>query len=174
MRLWACTVKSSAKYKHRLQKVMNKKTDTELSEKADLIVEVDCVEGLQQFCEENTWVNNNTIVDMLNTQKLQRLWRQVMNSSLLYQTSSEKISAINLKCQFQYIDSAAVYSAKTMLLLQAWNHMRTSSAWMILNYCQCLRPPCTRKLHCCCSVLSPEVTQYYQNRKYNPNHSLLQ
>ncbi len=30
------------------------KTDTELSEKADLIVEVDCAEALQQFCEENT------------------------------------------------------------------------------------------------------------------------
>ncbi len=44
----------------------NKKTDTELSEKADLIVEVDCAESLQQFGEENTWVTNNTIVDMLD------------------------------------------------------------------------------------------------------------
>ncbi len=42
------------------------KTDTELSEKANLIVGVDCAEGLQQFCEENTWVANNTIVDMLD------------------------------------------------------------------------------------------------------------
>ena len=42
------------------------KTDTELSEKEDLIVEVDCAEAPQQFCEENTWVTNNTIVDMLD------------------------------------------------------------------------------------------------------------
>ena len=31
-----------------------------------MIVEVDCAEGLQQFCEENTRVTNNTIVDMLD------------------------------------------------------------------------------------------------------------
>ncbi len=49
-----------------IQAQITESNGTELSEKADLIVEVDCAEGLQQFCEENTWVTNNTIVDTLD------------------------------------------------------------------------------------------------------------
>ncbi len=39
-------------------------TDMEISEKADIIVEVDCAEALQQFCLENMWISD-TIADML-------------------------------------------------------------------------------------------------------------
>ncbi len=46
------------------------KIDTEISEKADLIVDVDCEEALQQFCEENTWVVNNAVVDMLEVNEV--------------------------------------------------------------------------------------------------------
>ncbi len=90
------------------------KSDTESSEKADLIVKVDCVEALQQFCEENTWVANNTIVDMLEVKEVSNTMEAGEELKLTIQNKSGKTSsAKNLKCQFQCIDTAAVYSAKT-------------------------------------------------------------
>ncbi len=95
------------------------KTDTELSEKADLIVEVNCAEGLQQFCEENTRVTNNTIVDMLDHTEAPETMEVGKELKFTNQNKSGKTSsAINLKCQLQCIDTAAVYSAKPNALVQ--------------------------------------------------------
>ncbi len=90
------------------------KTDTELSEKANLIADVDCTEALQQFCEENTWVANNTIVDMLEVNEVPKTMEVGEELKFTIQNKSGKTSsAKNLKCQFQCIDTAEVYSAKT-------------------------------------------------------------
>ncbi len=90
------------------------KTDTEISEKADLITEVDCAEALQQFCEENTWVTNNTIVDMVEVTEVPKTTETSEELMFTIQNKSgKKISAKNLKCNFQCMDTAAVYSAKT-------------------------------------------------------------
>ncbi len=62
------------------------KIDTEISEKADLIVRVDCTKALQQFCEENTWITNNTIVDMVEVTEVPK----TTDSCLQYKTSLEK------------------------------------------------------------------------------------
>ncbi len=90
------------------------KTDTEISEKADLIVEVDCAEALQQFCEENTWVANNTIAEMLDITEVPKTMETGEELKFTIQNKSGKTSsAKNLKCQFQCIDTAEVYLAKT-------------------------------------------------------------
>ncbi len=90
------------------------KIDTEISEKADLIVDVDCAEALQQFCEENTWVSNNTIAEMLDVTEVPKIMEAGEELKFTIQNKSGKtISAKNLKCQFQCIDTAKVYSAKT-------------------------------------------------------------
>ncbi len=90
------------------------KTDTEISEKADLIIEADCAEALQQFCEENTWVTNNTIVDMVEMTEVPKTTETGKELMFTIQNKSgKKISAKNLKCQFQCMDTAEVYSAKT-------------------------------------------------------------
>ncbi len=90
------------------------KIDTEISEKADFIVEVDCAEALQQFCEENNWVANNTIVDMLEVKEVPKIMEAGEELKFAIQNKSGKTSsAKNLKCQFQCIDTAKVYSAKT-------------------------------------------------------------
>ncbi len=89
------------------------KMDTEISERADLIVEVDCVEALQQFCEENIWVANNTIVDMLEVKEVPKTMEAGEELKFTIQNKSGKTrSAKNLKCQFQCIDTAEIYSAK--------------------------------------------------------------
>ncbi len=90
------------------------KTDMELSEKADLIADVDCTKALQQFCEENTWVANNAIVDLLEVKEVPKTMEVGEELKFTIQNKSGKTSsAKNLKCQFQCIDTAAVYSAKT-------------------------------------------------------------
>ncbi len=90
------------------------KTDTEITEKADMIVEVDCADALQQFCEENTWVENNTIAEMLDVTEVPKTMETGEGLKFTIQNKSGKtISAKNLKCQFQCIDTSAVYSAKT-------------------------------------------------------------
>ncbi len=89
------------------------KIDT-ISEKADLIVDVDCAEALQQFCEENTWVANNAVVDMLEVNEVPKTMEASEEHKFTIQNKSGKTSsAKNIKCQFQYIDTAEVYSAKT-------------------------------------------------------------
>ncbi len=94
------------------------KTDTEISEKADLIVEVDCVEAVQQFCEENTWVANNTILDMLEVKEVPKTMEVGEEVKFTIQNKSgKKNSATNLKCQFQCIDTAELYSAKTNVII---------------------------------------------------------
>ncbi len=90
------------------------KTDTEITEKADMIVEVDCADALQQFCEENTWVSNNTIAEMLDVTEVPKTMETGEGLKFTIQNKSGKtISAKNLKCQFQCINTSAVYSAKT-------------------------------------------------------------
>ncbi len=90
------------------------KTDTEITENADMIVEVDCADALQQFCEENTWVENNTIAEMLDVTEVPKTIEAGEELKFTIQNKYGKtISVKNLKCQFQCIDIAAVYSAKT-------------------------------------------------------------
>ncbi len=90
------------------------KTDTEITEKADMRVEVDCSDALQQFCEENTWVSNNTIAEMLDVTEVPKTMEVGEEVKFTIQNKSGKTSsAKNLKCQFQCIETAAVYSAKT-------------------------------------------------------------
>ncbi len=103
-----------SKIQTKITESYKQKTDTEISEKADLIVEVDCTKALHQFCEENSWVSNNSIVDMLDLTEVPKTIEAGEELKFTIQSKSGKtISAINLKCQFQCIDTAAVYSAKT-------------------------------------------------------------
>ncbi len=87
------------------------KTDTEITEKADIIVEVDCSDALQQFCEENTWVENNTIAEILDVTEIPKTMEA--GEELKFTIQKKSGNAKNLKCQFQCIETAAVYSAKT-------------------------------------------------------------
>lgn len=91
------------------------KTDMTSPEKADLIVKVDCAEALQQFCDENTWITEDTMpVDMLEVKKLPKTIEVGEELKFTIQNNNSKniISVKNLKCQFQCMDTAAVYSAK--------------------------------------------------------------
>ncbi len=83
-----------------IEECHGRETDMEISEKEDIIVEVECAEALQQFCQENTWTANTSIADMLEVVEIPKTMEVQKEAKFTISNKTNKrISTKNIQCQ---------------------------------------------------------------------------
>ncbi len=83
-----------------IEECHGRERDMEISKKADIIVEVDRAEALQQFCQENTWTANISIADMLEVVEIPKTMEVQKEAKFTISNKTNKrISTKNIKCR---------------------------------------------------------------------------
>ncbi len=100
----------TSRIKAQIEECHGRETDMEISEKADIIVDVDCAEALQQFCLENVWTGRS-LKKIIEVPKTIEIGKEI-SFKVLNIESEEKVYVKGLKCLVQCTFSGDVFAEK--------------------------------------------------------------